>query len=151
MDKLQRFIEYDIKENYERILLITASRTLSELETSIVELPPSLVNAGLIALIGETRKELCKINKNKDMTMVKTYFINDFKKIHKNLQMSLKSREDMEKCDYIFKKHYENDLSIWSAYTSTVCRVTTLVYNILYSYFVPVLYNFDYTSFDYFC
>jgi len=146
---LNRFIKYDVEDNFERLYLCIFVVNLYNLQIILVQEKSTVFSGALLLFLNTITKKLMLLLKKKDLEVINNYLIKDFIKIQDNIIDKIKNRDDKKKYDTILKSYYLNNLSLWSNYNSLIVDFGYFVFSVIQIEISPLRYNFSYTFFDY--
>lgn len=136
-DPLIHFINYEIKDNFNRFYLYSILIVLDRLMLIIVNRESTIYNGILLWSVTEIKNVLEKKIKKKEITFLKEYILKDFKLIYeKTYSKILKDMKNKNVYNIILKKYIETNLRFFEYYNRVISRVLLLFYDSIY-----LLYN----------
>ena len=139
-DILIRFLNYEIKDNFERTnLFIFLFPAIQQLQQTIVDAQSSIFSGFLLLASIEIEKAFITVIKNKEASFLKEYLLPDLNKLfNQTYNKLLVDQKNKKKYNLILKNYIENNLFIFRYYNSILFKSSTLLYEIIY-----LLYNMN--------
>ena len=149
--EFNRFINYEIEDNFERFNLLMIVITLKQLSRVIVNQKSDIMSGVLLITINTIKDKLIKYLKIKELEFLKKFFIRDFKKIQENInkKMIVDNINNKNKYMTILREYYLNDLEIWRNYNNLITIFYVMFLNIMELNLIPYRYNENYNLLDY--
>jgi energy-coupling factor transport system ATP-binding protein len=148
---LNRFIRYDVEDNFERLYLTIIVANLYNLQYALVDQKSSIFSGALVLFLNTISKKMIIITKKKDLEVINNFLIKDFIKIQQNIINKIKNREDKKKYDSILKSYYLNNINLWTHYNNILSLFFYFISSIIQLEISPFRYNLSYNFFDYIC
>jgi len=145
---LNKIIEYEKKDNYDRLKLLIINKSV-DLGLDYTLFFPSTINTFLLYLVGHPIENyLCKIFIEKDKEFIKKYIYEDFKLFHLKIENKILNDDLKKEYEYILKNYSENFLEIWFSYNNVIVQIILVINSLLDLNTLQYVYKYDYSIFN---
>lgn len=148
---LRRFIGYDIKDNFESVIFIVVSNSLSNLQYINLKQKSTILSGITNLIITSNQLKLNHYLKKKELNMIKTHLIKDFKIIQENINKKIQNGDKKDLYNTILREYYTNNIQLYQKYYKVILLFTTSLWIQLQLVLIPTNENIDYNLFDYIC
>ena len=133
-DVLIRFLNYEIKDNFEKFYLYSfLLPALHKLTQICVNRQSSIYNGILVLCVIEIKNNLIRLIKKKEIIFFKKYLIPDLKLIYeKTYSKILKDKKNKTIYNLILKKYIENNIKIYIHYNKVSFKLFDIAFDTLY-------------------
>jgi len=133
-DVLIRFLNYEIKDNFEKFYLyFVLIPALHKLTQICVNRQSSIYNGILVLCVLEIKNNLIRLIKKKEIIFFKKYLIPDLKLIYeKTYSKILKDKKNKTIYNLILKKYIENNIKIYIHYNKAFFKLFDIAFDTFY-------------------
>lgn len=146
---LNRFIKYDVEDNFERLQLLNLVSLLYNFQYIFVNQKSTIYSGAILIFTNAITKKILTLLKIKDLQVIHKFLIKDLIKIQDNIIDKIKFCGDKKKYDAILKSYYLNNFELWKKYNSIFIYFSYSLSCVIQAEITPLRYNLKYSFFDY--